>query len=316
MANRIIEKSENILVASHLHPDGDALGSTIAIGKGLEKKGKNVFLYNESLIPDMFSFLPGIKKIKNKIPDSAFFDSAIILDCSGLNRTGKSRKIIENIPKIINIDHHFTNTKFGTEKIIEPNACATAEIVYRLLKEWNITFCKEIAYSIYTGIFTDTGSFRFPNTNKKAFSICMEMLDYGVSPNIVASNIYGSYSVGKIKLVSKLLDSIEFSRNGKISMMVLKQEMLKYANVMDEDISEFINYAENINDVKLAVFIKEDKRGETPYYYVSLRSDGSVNTASIAASYGGGGHEYAAGFSSRLSFTQLRQELMSLADTI
>jgi phosphoesterase RecJ-like protein len=318
MVKKILEKSRNILITSHLHPDGDAIGSMIAMAKALEKKGKNIYLYNDSCIPKIFSFLPGIEKIKRNVPDYSKFDTAIILDCSETGRTGKCKKILNNIPEIINIDDHRTNTYFGTLKIVDPNASATAEIVYKIIKDLKIEICPEIAYSIYTGIFTDTGSFRFSNTNAEAFSICREMLDYGVCPHKVAQQIYGSYSLGRIKLINMVLDSIEISENKKMSLMVLTQNMLKKTDTKREDVSELINYAEHIEDVKVAALIKEGEKekNKDQCYHVSLRSDGSIDVSKIAFSYGGGGHETAAGFSTTIPFTDLKKELMSIADRI
>ncbi|MGE4519782.1 MAG: bifunctional oligoribonuclease/PAP phosphatase NrnA, partial [Desulfobacteraceae bacterium] len=150
MVKAILDNSSNILITSHLHPDGDAIGSMIAMGKALEKKGKNIYLYNESCIPKIFSFLPGIEKINRSVPDYSKFDTAVILDCSETGRTGKCKKILKSIPEIINIDHHRTNSNFGTFRIIEPKASATAEIVYRIIKDLGVEICSEIAYSIYT----------------------------------------------------------------------------------------------------------------------------------------------------------------------
>ncbi|MDY0131058.1 MAG: bifunctional oligoribonuclease/PAP phosphatase NrnA [Desulforegulaceae bacterium] len=318
MVNSILDKSSNVLITSHLHPDGDAIGSMLSMGKALEKKGKNIYLYNESLIPKIFSFLPGIEKINRKIPECLKFDTAIILDCSETGRTGKCKEVLKNIPEIINIDHHRTNSYFGTFQIIDPNACATAEIVYTIIKDLGVEICSEIAYSIYTGIFTDTGSFRFSNTNPEAFSICREMIDYGVIPHKVAQQIYGSYSLGRIKLINLVLDSIEISENKKMSLMVLTQDMLKKTKTKKEDISELINYAEHIEDVKVAALIKEGEKlkNKKQCYDVSLRSDGTIDVSEIAFSYGGGGHETAAGFSTTIPFPELKNKIMSIADRI
>ena len=318
MVNRILRNSRKVLVTSHLHPDGDALGSMLALAHALEKQGKEVFLYNESCIPKNFFFLPGIEKIQSKVPDYSVFDAACILDCSELSRTGKCRKILKNIPEIINIDHHTTNTGFGTRTVIDTNACATAEIIYRIISDMDVEICIDTAYCIYTGIFTDTGSFRFSNTNKHSFSICTEMVEKGVSPHTVARHIYGRYSLGRIKLINLVLDSIELSENGKIALMILTKEMFEKTKTSEEDVSDLINYAEHLEDVKIAALIKESLNscGNLQYYHVSLRSDGTQDVSKIAFSYGGGGHESAAGFSSSLPFKQLKQEMMAIADHI
>lgn len=318
MVNRILKESKKVLITSHLHPDGDAIGSIIAMGAALKKMGKEVFLYNESCIPRVFSFLPGIDKISRTFPENHDFDTAVILDCSEMSRTGRCEQIQDTIPKILNIDHHITNSCFGSDHIVDPNACSTAEIVHKIICDLGIEFCNEMAYGIYTGIFTDTGSFRFSNTNQNAFSICMEMLGYGVKPEIVAQNVYGSYSLGRIRLLNMVLDSIEISENGKLSLMVLTLEMLEQTGTRREDVSELINYAEHIKDVKMAVFIKEGEKCNecSPHYHVSLRSDGSVDVSDIASNYGGGGHETAAGFSTETPFKELKEQLMSMSDKI
>jgi len=318
MVKEVIKKSSNILITSHLHPDGDALGSMLALNKAFKSLGKNVFLYNESCIPKIFMFLPDIDKIENRIPESCKFDAAFVLDCSDINRTGHCTELLKSIPHIINIDHHVTNSKFGTSAIIDPKACATAEIIYGLIKKMNISICKDIAYSIYTGIFTDTGSFRFSNTTQSAFSICKEMIKCGVRPHKVARQVYGSYSLGRIKLINMVLDSIEISKNGKMSLMMLTQEMLNITGTEKEDVSELINYAEHIEDVKIAALIKESDKKSTKSecYHVSLRSNGSVDVSAIAYNYGGGGHVTAAGFTTFMPFGQLKKEMFSLAEKI
>ena len=264
MTKRIIhqiENSENILLASHVSPDGDSVGSLTALGLCLEILGKKVTLYSESSIPAVYRFLPATGRITRRFKASDDFDVAIILDCSNLDRVGVAVKIIEKMPMIINIDHHSTNSLFGHLQLVDTWACATAEIVYWLIKKMDIRINKAIATSIYTGILTDTGSFRFANTNENAFSICKEMVEYGVDPSYVAQHVYGPYSLGRLKLLNRALDSIEISENGKLSVMTLTQEMFNKTGAQLEDTDGFLNYARNIKDIKIAALIQE-KKGE------------------------------------------------------
>ncbi|MBU0697845.1 MAG: bifunctional oligoribonuclease/PAP phosphatase NrnA, partial [Proteobacteria bacterium] len=225
------------------------------------------------------------------------------------------------IPVTINVDHHITNTFFGSFRLVDTSASATAEIVYRLIKQLSVPIDENIAISIYTGILTDTGSFRFSNTNKAAFAICAEMVAIGVDPYRVAQHVYGTYSLGRIKLLNLALDSIVISSNGKLSIMTLTQNMFNETRTQPEDVDGLINYAKRIEDVKVAALIQEhqDSGGESTSfskYHVSLRSDGTVNVAEIAASFGGGGHSSAAGFNIESTLPDLKTKILNLAEKL
>lgn len=313
-----LKKSKNILVATHLNPDGDAIGSMIAMGLSLNALGKKNTLYNESSISAVYRFLSAVNSVVNHIDLSIDYDTAVILDCGDINRIGEAASYISQLPIVINIDHHITNTGFGHFQQIDPSASSSAEIVYRLLKKMDVPFDKDIATALYTGILTDTGSFRFSNTNRAAFSICEEMVGLGVNPYNVAQQVYGTYSLGRIRLLNLSLDSIEISANGKLSMMTLTQEMMEETGTGLEDGNDLINYAKVIEDVKVAVLIQElkcahIKNDDLRKFHVSLRSDGTINVADIAALFGGGGHLSAAGFDVESTLEGLKNKIISLA---
>jgi phosphoesterase RecJ-like protein len=180
---------------------------------------------------------------------------------------------------------------------------------------------KAIATSIYTGILTDTGSFRFSNTNSAAFAICQEMVELGVDPFSIARHVYGTYSLGRIKLLNLALDSIAISSNGKLSIMTLTQDMFDETNTQPEDIDGLINYARRIEDVKVAALILEHQNGKgksknANHFHVSLRSNGSVDVAAIASSFGGGGHSSAAGFSIESTLSDVKSIIFNLAEKL
>ncbi len=321
--NSIIHQFQNsneILVATHSHPDGDAIGSLIAMGLTLEALNKTITFYCESPIPAVYRFLPKVDRVVKEI-GGLNYDTAVILDCGDLNRVGRAASLVKQIPVIMNIDHHITNTRFGHLQLIDTSACATAEIVYRLIKQMGLPFNKPIATSIYTGILADTGSFRFSNTNKAAFAICQEMVEVGVNPYNIAQHVYGTYSLSRIKLLNLALDSIELSKNGKLSIMTLTKKMFDETNTQPEDVDGLINYAQRIEDVEVAALIQEQHNGKgtskTPNrFHVSLRSDGAVDVAAIASLFGGGGHSSAAGFSIESTLSNIKSRIFSLADKI
>jgi phosphoesterase RecJ-like protein len=317
---RRLKNSRCVLLASHANPDGDAIGSLIAMGLALQSMGKETVLFNESQIPAVYRFLPLVKRVVRTIGDVSRFDTAVILDCGNLDRVGEAAGAVSRIPVIINIDHHVTNTSFGDVKLVDPSACATAEILWRILERLGVELNESIASAVYTGILTDTGSFRFSNTNRAAFAICNELVGLGVDPYIVAKHVYGTYSLGRIKLLNLALDSIELSPNGRLSMMILTRQMMAETGTRPEDAEGLINYARSIKDVKVTALIQESPNGgpgpHGPNYHVSLRSDGSVDVADFAASHGGGGHASAAGYSIEARLPEIKSALIRMAEAL
>ncbi|GAB6093918.1 bifunctional oligoribonuclease/PAP phosphatase NrnA [Desulfatiferula olefinivorans] len=319
MIPHAIHNSRTILVVSHVQPDGDAIGSMLALGVALKSLGKTVTLFNESPIPAIFRFLPSVNLIVDRIGDLSVFDMAIVLDCGDLGRIGKLSETIGTIPVIVNIDHHPTNTDFGTHQMVDSRACATAEIIYRLIKTLNAPIDATIANALYTAILTDTGSFLFQNTNSAAFSISSEMVAKGADPYIVAQYVYATYSLGRLRLLNMVLDTIEISDNGKLSTMFLSQKMLMETGTQLEDIYGLVNYAKHIEDVQVAALIRETHPGVNGRgtYHVSLRSNGSVDVSRFAARLGGGGHCNAAGFKAEsLTLSDLKKQIFSLAEAL
>jgi phosphoesterase RecJ-like protein len=316
-----IKKTSHLLIASHAEPDGDAVGSLIALGLAMGKLNIKSTLYNESPIPAVYRFLPSVERIVRHIKKVCTYDTAIILDCGDITRIGEVSIAVTQIPFVINIDHHISNTGFGAVQLIDTEACSTAEIVYRLIKQFTVPIDKAIATCLYTGILTDTGSFRFSNTNQAAFAISKEMAALGMEPYDVAQHVYGTYSLGRIKLLNLALDSIEISDNGKLSMMTITRGMLADTGTHPEDVDGLINYARRIKNVKVAALIHELQNGncdsmDTDRYHVSLRSDGTVDVATIASSFGGGGHISAAGFQIDSTLSNIKTEIIALADKL
>ncbi len=312
-----LKKSKRVLLASHANPDGDAVSSLLAMGLALESLGKQTSLYNESPMPAVYRFLPAVDRIQHLLKTADQYDTAVILDCGDLSRIGAAADIVRQIPVIINIDHHYTNSGFGHYHHIAPSACATAEIVYGLITAMGVSIDSDIAACIYTGILTDTGSFRFSNTNRSAFIICEEMIGLGVKPGLIAQHVYGTYSLGRIKLLNLALDSIEISPNGELALMVVTRNMMNETGTFPCDADGLINYARSIETVKLAAMVQEPKAKESDPvppkgFHVSLRSNGTVDAAAIAGMFGGGGHFSAAGFQLDLPLADVKKRLFEI----
>lgn len=315
-----LKASRNLLLLTHVRPDGDAIGALLALGRGLSLMGKNVRLYNESPIPAIFRYLPGIERIVSDPGNLSAYDTAVVLDCGDLSRVGTHAEEVGRIPSLINIDHHVTNTGFGTHRMVDPAASSTGEIVYRLLMDLGVAIDVPMAYAIYTAIFTDTGSFLFQNTTPAAYFICGRMVEMGVDSYKVAQTLFATYSLGRLKLLNMVLDTIEISSNGKLSVMYLTQEMLREAETSVDDINGLVNYAKHIEDVQVAVLIQESAplKGENhgTHYHVSLRSNGPADVGTIAVAHGGGGHPGAAAFTSCTSLTEIKAAVFRIADAL
>ncbi len=314
-----IKNSRRVLIASHTQPDGDAIGSMLSLGLALQFLGKGTTLYNESPTPAIFRFLPSVNQIEDRVGELGQYDLAIVLDCSDIQRIGKLGDTIDQIPVVLNIDHHVTNTQFGTCAHVDSHACATAEIVYNIITALGAPIDASMAMAIYTAILTDTGSFLFQNTNSAAFSISSEMVEKGADPYTVAQSVYATYSLGRLKLLNMVLDSIDISENGKLSIMFLSQKMMAETGTQLEDIYGLVNYAKHIEDVQVAALIRETHvgKGGKGTYHVSLRSSGEVDVSIIAASLGGGGHHGAAGFKlENVSLTDVKRSIFSLAESL
>lgn len=306
-----LNEADYIAISCHLDPDGDALGALLALGLGLKKIGKSVGLFCPSRFSRVYHFLRGHELINTSLTfDHKVYDAGIVLDCSALNRIGRLQDYFSKLPVLLNIDHHDTNDRFGDVVYVDAEACATVEIVYDLLQRLNIEIDYDMALAIYTGIVADTGSFRFPNTNARAFAISSEMIKIGVQPFDVSEYLFGDYRIGRLKLLNHTLDSLEISPNGNVSLMVVTKDMLRETGTAPEDSKGLISYALHIKDIEVAAMVRE----EGPcFFHVSLRSNGHYDVTTLALRYGGGGHKNAAGFKIQTTLPRLKTLLWEMS---
>jgi bifunctional oligoribonuclease and PAP phosphatase NrnA len=302
----IIDEGERFLITTHIDPDGDAIGSCFSLYWVLDALQKNPFVYMKDEVPYMYEFLPKPPKLSYHEPPVDSYDAIFVLDCGNFFRVGKGHEQLKALGPIINIDHHATNETFGIVNIINQNASSTAEILYKLYRSLNIPFTYNVAVNLYTAIFTDTGSFRYPNTNSEAFLICEEMTKYGVSPSYVAQMVHENHPKERFLLLGKVLSSMETYKNDTIALAVVTQEMFHKTNTSKEYTEGFVEYIKEIRGINVAILIKEITNQQ---YKISMRSKGNTDVAQICNHFGGGGHQNAAGCIIDGSIMQVKDRL-------
>ncbi|MBI2082924.1 MAG: bifunctional oligoribonuclease/PAP phosphatase NrnA [Deltaproteobacteria bacterium] len=302
-----IRKGRSFLITTHANPDGDALGSAIALGLGLKKLGKKVKIYNADPVPGNLRFLSESKQVTSSLSADECFDAAFIVDCAEPERVGEIFLKHPNRGRLIVVDHHRKSGRAGDINLIQPTAASTGVVVRSLLKKLRIPITRAIAENIYTTLVTDTGNFRYSNTDASVFGIAKELVETGVSPWIVSKNIYDNYPVERILLLSKILPTLQISSDKRYASIVISQQSFQEVGASSDLIDEFINYPRSINTVEVAIQFRETPDGK---WKVSFRSKEFVDVATLAARFGGGGHIRASGCTFEgLPLEEVRQKI-------
>jgi phosphoesterase RecJ-like protein len=301
-------QADNVLIASHVFPDGDALGSQLALGEILESLGKKVYYYCEEFVSTMYEFMPGTEKLKSDIPDISVLDAAVAVDCGDRYRLGNEVDALLQIHPFIVIDHHAGHRDFGDISWVEADRSSTAEMVFDLAQALHADISYNAAYCLYTAIVSDSGSFKYESTSAYTFHVASSLLSRGVVPSEVAGKLFDNYSVNRLRLLEKVLGSLELYAGGQVAVISAADEMFKATGAKREDTEEFINLPRALRSVKVAVFLKETLDG---YIKVSLRAKGGCDVSQVAAKYGGGGHRNAAGYRAEgKTINEVRDELL------
>ena len=280
--------ARSVLLTSHAHPDGDSLGSQLALGAALRQLGKQVRIIDCDPAPDLYTFLPdlGTIEIADNVTDR--FDAVVVLECSSLDRTGLGG--LDERP-LINIDHHPGNVMYGTLNWHDESACACAELVSELIDTLGVPLTPAMATQLYVAILTDTGSFRHANITPRTFTICQKIAATGINPTDVASQVYNNGSLGRLRLTGMLLERMQLEHGNRVAVLRLNDAMLAEAGCTPDDIEGIVNIPLAARDVRAVVFFKDTGAAMR----VSLRSKDSVDVRQVAVSFGGGGHRNAAG---------------------
>ena len=305
-----LKNNERFLLATHVNPDGDAIGSLGALALVLEGMGKQVVAYCQDEVPEFLRFLPYADRIVSEISGLDRFEVAVVLDCGAFDRIGSAVEVLQLVGKIIHIDHHSSSGDFGQLNLVRPECSSTAEILYEIFQAIPVSLTPEVAENIYTAILTDTGSFRFANTTARTLAIAAEMVSLGVAPEKVAGEIYDSMSPERIELLARSLDTLTLRSNGRVAAMHVSRRMLEETGTSFIDTDGFVNYPRAISTAEIAIFFREMDADEVN---VSLRSRGGLNVAEFARIHGGGGHHNAAAFRLGGSLSEVVEKVLTEA---
>ena len=284
-----IRDRQRFVISSHSRPDGDSIGSQLAMAGALRRLGKHVDVVNADPAPPPIMQFPGVPDIRIVPQVVGEYDAAIIMECGDLARTG-----VGGLERyfVINIDHHQGNTNYGALNWFDATAAACGEMVFDLVRALDVPLTVDIATHIYLAIHTDTGSFHYSNITPRTFEICASCLEAGVDPIDVARKIYDSNNMGRLKLFGAVLSAMQLDPAGRIAIVYLDHEMARAAGGTYEDTEGLINLPLTVKEIQAVVFFKQIE-GDT--YRVSMRSKGDVDVAAVAKEWRGGGHKNAAG---------------------
>ena len=299
----LVNHASHVVLITHIHPDGDALGSLFGLGDILESRGKQVFRYLDAPVSHLYDFLPGSRLGSTDLDAALQFadqaDSAggkvvaVALDCGDAERLGQSKDRLLKISPFIVIDHHCGHRDFGDHLWLESDCSSTGEMVYELALAMDAKVSLDAAFCLYVAIVTDTGSFRYESTSPRTLRIAADLVETGVRPDEVAERVYDNYTLARLRLMEMVLATLEIYAGGQIGLIRVSAEMFAQSGASSEDVEGFVNYPRALRSVRVAVFLKESKEG---IISVSLRAKGGCDVAAIAAAFGGGGHRNAAGF--------------------
>src|SRR5438093_4618705 len=290
---QILRDHQRFAVLGHVRPDGDALGSQLALALSLQQLGKEVRVWNEDGMLEKYSFLPRAELLTKPPSAPQDFDVAIALDTAIQNRLGTALPAVRSAKIWINIDHHLSNPGYGDVVYVDPSAPATAEIIFRLIKSQNLPFNRDIAENLYAAISTDTGSFQYPKTSARTFEIAAELIRAGLDVGRLNQQLYENYPRRRLELLRELLRTMRFECGGRVASFSLSVRTAAELGVLPEDNEGLIDHLRAIRGVIVAAFFEELTDGKVR---VSMRSkDEAIDVCAICEKFGGGGHVLAAG---------------------
>ncbi|SDF06420.1 DHH family phosphoesterase [Sporolituus thermophilus] len=296
-----ISQAGRLVLTAHIHPDGDCLGSMLALYSCLRRTGKEVTMLLDDAVPAMYQFLPGYDEIRRPV---TFYDGVellVVLDASDEERIGRVKEVVK--APILNIDHHISNTKFADYWYVDSQAAATGEIVFELLKMLNLPVDAVVACCLFTAIATDCGFFRYANTTATTLRYAAELVEKGAQPHIISENLE-TKPLDSIVALTKALDTLELHHDGRIAAITVDT----YADGA-ENTEGFINYPRNIEGVELAVMFKVIDEETVRVSFRSRKTD----VSKLALLFGGGGHARAAGCTIRGSLTVVKDKVFQAA---
>jgi phosphoesterase RecJ-like protein len=308
---KLIRDASDFLVVTHIKPEGDAIGSALALALGLKKMGKRVCLVDRDPVPYFLRFLPA-SHLFRQTPPRRFFEVLLLLDCNTPERAGFKEGLRAEKTGII--DHHILRKNVPGSTInssvqvnyIDPEAAATGVLVYKILRALKVTLDERIATNLYTAILVDTGGFRYSNTNSESLRIGSLLVDAGARPWAITKELYENSRINSVRLLALALSTVVI-KDG-VAWMSVTEDMLDKTGSSSDDTEDFVNYPRGLQGVEVAAFFREDGSG---FCKVSLRSKGRVNVAKVAEGFGGGGHAAAAGCRLKGSLVNVQKKVLT-----
>ncbi|MBK7599135.1 MAG: bifunctional oligoribonuclease/PAP phosphatase NrnA [Acidobacteria bacterium] len=300
----LIEKNHRFAITSHIRPDGDSLGSSLALCWILRSLKKDAEIIMCDHVPHAYSKLPGTEMVRVISDIDREYDAVFVIECSDVSRPGIPSL---NTQFVVNIDHHSTTMLFGDLNWIDSTAAAVGEMIYNLAKAIGARITPEVASCVYAALLTDTGSFHFSNTTERTFKIASELVRHGAQPAKLSQAIFYNYPYAKVRLVGDVLSTLQRDDSGRIAWITMSKEAMDSLGATEDDSDGIITYPLTVGDVEAVAFFRE--MGNSTYR-ISLRSKNRVNVARIAELFGGGGHCNAAGFTINADFESLSKDVI------
>ena len=303
-----IRSHDRFLIVTHENPDGDALGSLLAMKLALDALGKDseMYLYGDAPLPREYAFMPLDGLRREGPPPDAAERVLIALDCANEQRLGPDLTLLQRAPLTIDVDHHHDNSRFGDVNLIVADASSTGEVLRDVLEELGVDLTPEIAEALYIAVVTDTGRFQYTNTTPKALRLAAELVEAGANVHRVFQGVYESVEFAKLKLLARALERAQVYEGGRLVVSYLLRRDFTELNIAEAFSEGIIDYLRAVDGADMAALIREPPRREGPARRVSLRaSTDELDVSAIARKSGGGGHRQAAGFSSDATIDEI-----------
>lgn len=305
----LLRDRQRFVVMSHLRPDGDALGSELAMGLCLRQLGKDVAIWNEDGMLEKYRFLPCSELVVKPPAEPQTFDVAIVLDTAVRERAGTPLASVKHAETWVNIDHHITNDRYGDLAFVDAAAPATGQILFELFRGHDLPLTYEMADNLFAAISTDTGSFQYPSTTARTYEIGAELIRAGVNVGKLSQHLYESYPRRRLELLRALLNVLRFSAQDRVASFALPLATVAALGTRPEDTEGLIDTIRAIEGVIVAAFFDEMPDGKVR---VSLRSkDSAIDVSKICGLFGGGGHKLAAGARVKGSLAEVENRVLA-----
>jgi bifunctional oligoribonuclease and PAP phosphatase NrnA len=304
-----LRSGDRFLVTTHENPDGDALGSMLATKLALQQLGKDVamFLGGEAPLPAEYAFMP-LDGLQRKVPEDAGERTLVAVDCANESRLGPDAEVLQIVPKVIDIDHHHDNTRFGDLNLIDPAASSTGELLRDVFRELDIELTPAIAEALYIALVTDTGRFQYTNTTPKSLRLAAELVEAGADLHRIFQGVYETVQFAKLKLLARALERAQVYEGGRLVVSYLLRNDFSEVGAAEPYSEGIIDFLRAVEGADMAALIREPPREAGPTRRVSLRSSqDELDVSAIARKSNGGGHRQAAGFSSEASIEEITE---------